>query len=188
MMVDEVFDPAPWLDDETLLVLKADVMAVKVRLTSGDGGCTEFLVGGKFANWRTDTHLRDIMSQVNATSDCIESVFGVLDNTLKFASDNLSKHSGMIVHCLHIIASTVTPNARIITRVYDIISLLHSYTGKALATWKTNHTDEWCRQLPRPFLMFMVKKSLGAGRPLKKRSDRREKLARKEVINMHVNE
>ena len=34
------------------------------------------------------------MSRVNATSDSIESVFGVLDNTLKFASDNVSKHSG----------------------------------------------------------------------------------------------
>ena len=93
-MVNKVFEPADWLDDETLLVLKADAMAIKVRLTTGDGGCTEYLPGGKYANWKTDTRLRDMMSRVNATSDCIESVFGVLDNILKFSSDNISKHSG----------------------------------------------------------------------------------------------
>lgn len=94
-MVNKVFAPAEWLDDETLLVLKADAMAIKVRLTTGDGGCAEFLPGGKWENWRTDDRLRDIMSRVNATSDSIESVFGVLDNILKFSSDNISKHSGI---------------------------------------------------------------------------------------------
>ena len=96
-MVVKVFEAAPWLDDETLLVIKADVVALKVRLTTGAGGCTEFLQGGKFEHWRTDTNLRDIMSRVNATSDNIESVFGVLDNTLKLASDNISKHSGELI-------------------------------------------------------------------------------------------
>ena len=93
-MVSEVFNPSSWLDEETLLVLKADAMAMKIRLTSKSGGCVEFLPGGKYANWKTDVRLRDIMSRVNATSDSIESVFGVLDNILKFASDNISKHSG----------------------------------------------------------------------------------------------
>ena len=93
-MVSKVFEPEPWLDDETLLVLKADAMAMKVRLTSDNGGCAEFLPGGKYANWRTDKRLRDMMCRVDATSDSIESVFGVLDNILKFASDNISKHSG----------------------------------------------------------------------------------------------
>ena len=97
-MVDKVFEPAPWIDDETLLIIKADVMALKVRLTSKSGGCAEFLPGGAFENWRTDERLRDIMSRVNATSDCIESVFGVLDNIFKYSSDNISKHSGKMMH------------------------------------------------------------------------------------------
>lgn len=100
-MVEKVFQPTTWLDDETLLVLKADVMAMKVRLTSSTGGCAEFLPGGAYEHWQTDKHLRDIMSRVDATSDSIESVFGVLDNILKFASDNISKHSGNA--CTHII-------------------------------------------------------------------------------------
>ena len=93
-MVEKIFEPAPWIDDETLLVVKADIMAMKVRLTTGAGGCSEFLPGGKFANWRTDVKLRDIMSRVDATTDSIESGFGNLSNTLKFSSDNISKHSG----------------------------------------------------------------------------------------------
>ena len=93
-MVSKVFEPATWLDEETLLILKADAVAMKVRLTADIGGCAEFLPGGKFEKWKTDERLRDIMSRVEATSDSIESVFGVLDNILKFQSDNISKHSG----------------------------------------------------------------------------------------------
>ena len=96
VMVSKVFESAAWLDDETLLVLKADAMAMKLRLTSESGGCAEFLPGGTFEKWRTDADLRDIMSRVDATSDSIESVFGVLDNILKLACDNISKHSGIL--------------------------------------------------------------------------------------------
>lgn len=90
-MVSKVFESAEWLDTETLLVLKADAMTMKVRLTADNGGCAEFLPGGKYASWNTDDQLcdSDIMSRVEATSDSIESVFGVLDSTLKFASDNI---------------------------------------------------------------------------------------------------
>ena len=58
--------------------------------------------------------------------------------------------------------------------------------GKALSTWTINHADEWCRQMPHDFIITMVKKSLRAGMRLKRRSDSREKAARKEVITHEV--
>ena len=78
---------------ETLLVLKADAAAMALRLTTDKGGCKEFLPGGKFEAWRTDARLREAMANTKATTDDVESHFGVLDDI--FASNNnLSLHSG----------------------------------------------------------------------------------------------
>ena len=118
IMVAKVFETVESLDEETLLVLKADAMAMKVRLTSGDGGCTEFLPGGKFEHWKTDSRLREVMATVNATSDSIESVFGVIKDILKFASDNISKHSGF-----HLCVFSFVYLVNLVTRVF----LVHLY-------------------------------------------------------------
>lgn len=81
-------------DTETTLYLKEAAVAMKERLESkAEGGCREFLPGGRLEHWRTDTKMREAMSKTPATSDRVESSFGVVDAVLT-ANNNISLHSG----------------------------------------------------------------------------------------------
>jgi len=82
------------VDDETILHVKELAFAMKGRLESDcEGGCREYLPGGRMQHWRTDTNLREAMSKTPATSDRVESSFGVVDSVLN-ANNNISLHSG----------------------------------------------------------------------------------------------
>ena len=57
------------------------------------GGCREYLPGGKFENWRTDERLRESMSNTLATTNLVESSFGVTDEVFT-SNNNLGIHTG----------------------------------------------------------------------------------------------
>ena len=80
--------------DETILILKAEAHAMAERLHStNEGGCREFLPGGRYEDWSTNRELQEIMKKTPATADLVESSFGVLDDIIS-SNDNLSLHSG----------------------------------------------------------------------------------------------
>ena len=57
-------------DESTELYLKEAAIAMKERLESkAEGGCREFLPGGRLERWRTDSNMREAMSKTPATSD-----------------------------------------------------------------------------------------------------------------------
>ena len=57
-----------------------------------EGGCSEFLPGGRFQDWETNEEMRKAMAMTPSTSDRVESSFGVLDCILS-SNNNLSLHS-----------------------------------------------------------------------------------------------
>ena len=60
------------------------------RLTAKQGGAAEFLEGGKLVD--ATGAVADMMSIAAATSDPIESFFGIHDNVASVQSKNVSFH------------------------------------------------------------------------------------------------
>ena len=88
-MLDHLFEPCK-LDQLTLDLLKTHGTAMKQRLEKEHGGAAEFLPGGRHHKLTPEKKM--LLSSVRATSDCIESLFGVLDGIIKSHSKNLSFH------------------------------------------------------------------------------------------------
>ena len=81
------------VNDETRLYLKETASAMQCRLKSeAEGGCREYLPGGRLEHWRTDSRMREAMSKTPATSDRVESSFGVVDGVIN-SINNISLHS-----------------------------------------------------------------------------------------------
>ena len=89
-MLEHLFSKDTVTDDLTVLVLKTHATAMIQRLQKDKGGAVEFLPGGKYHVITPE--LRKSMEKVAATSDCIESLFGVLDMIVSSHSKNLSFH------------------------------------------------------------------------------------------------
>ena len=89
-MVRKVFQPDPKTDDHVLTLLKAYGTAARLRLTKAGGGCAEFLAGGKYHV--LTANMKAKLAKIPATSDAIESFFGVLDLVSREQSKNLSYH------------------------------------------------------------------------------------------------
>ena len=87
-MVEKLFAPHPKTHDLTLNILKTYGTALRERLTAKQGGAAEFLAGGKLFN--PSGAVADLMSLVDATSDPIESFFGMHDNVATSLSKNTS--------------------------------------------------------------------------------------------------
>ena len=74
-MVEKLFSMHADTRDHTVTLLKSYGSAMLGRLTKSQGGAAEFLEGGKLFN--AQGALADLMKIVDATSDCIESLFGM---------------------------------------------------------------------------------------------------------------
>ena len=74
-MVEKLFSMHEDTRDHTVTLLKSYGSAMLGRLTKSQGGAAEFLEGGKLFN--AQGALADLMKIVDATSDCIESLFGM---------------------------------------------------------------------------------------------------------------
>ena len=74
-MVEKLFSMHEDTYEHTVNLLKSYGSAMLARLTKSQGGAAEFLEGGKLFN--ADEALADLMKIVDATSDCIESLFGI---------------------------------------------------------------------------------------------------------------
>ena len=71
-------------------LLKAYATAAKLRLEKKVGGVSEFLPGGRFHELTAENKMK--LSGIAATSNVIESFFGVLDLVINEQSKNLSYH------------------------------------------------------------------------------------------------
>lgn len=89
-MVSKVFQADPKIDDHVLILLKAYGTASRLRFTKSVGGCAEFLAGGKYHDLTADLKIK--LAKIPATSDAIESFFGVLDMVSREQSKNISFH------------------------------------------------------------------------------------------------
>ena len=87
-MVEKLFAPHAETHDLTLNILKTYGTALRERLTAKQGGAVEFLAGGKLVN--PSDAVTDLMALVDATSDPIESFFGIHDNVATSLSKNTS--------------------------------------------------------------------------------------------------
>ena len=94
-MVEFLFASDEDTDDMCLEMLKNQMVAMRLRLESDGGGAAEFLcVDGKKGKFCDPSEKQiQVMEGTVATSDLIESLFGVLDTIVNTQSKNLSFHS-----------------------------------------------------------------------------------------------
>ena len=98
-LIDHLFDDDTdkELEIMTRHVLRTYGSAMKVRLEAKLGGASEFLKGGRFHPDNITDELKELMDKTDATTDYIESFFGVLDDTISGQSDNISFHSASVM-------------------------------------------------------------------------------------------
>ena len=89
-MVEKLFAQSDATHYQTLAILKSYGSAMRTRLTASQGGAAEFLEGGKLHN--PSGAVSDLMKLVAATSDPIESFFGMHDMVASSLSKNTSFH------------------------------------------------------------------------------------------------
>ena len=89
-MVTALYKPDPKIDDIVTTILKSYGTAARLRLEKKGGGASEFLPNGEFHVLTPELKLK--LSRIPATSDAIESFFGVLDLVSSEQSKNLSYH------------------------------------------------------------------------------------------------
>lgn len=89
-MVEKLFFRSDETHDLTITILKSYGSAIRTRLCASQGGAAEFLTGGKLHN--ATGAVADLMKLVAATSDPIESFFGIHDMVKTKLSKNTSFH------------------------------------------------------------------------------------------------
>ena len=89
-MVEKLFARSDKTYAMTVNILKTYGTAIKERLTTSQGGAAEFLEGGKLFD--TEGAIADMMKLTAATSDPIESFFGIHDNVASSLCKNTSFH------------------------------------------------------------------------------------------------
>ena len=163
-MVEKLFSVHEDTYDHTVTLLKSYGSAMFGRLTKSQGGAVEFLEGGKCFN--ATGALADLMKIVDATSDCIESLFGIDASGVLLTT--VYRH----LHTYHHPHPPPSPLSGMHDLVGETMSKNTSFhVTSTLATWKYNSTTDWLRSLSSVKLEKLMRGAVKKGVSLKRETD-----------------